>query len=173
MPFSLVPRHSFRLVTDISPDFLEALGIKFLMLDLDNTIAAYGQHAPSEVFSLWAKSLEGRGITLYIVSNSVRKERVEAFASLLNIGFVMAARKPSPAGVQTALEATNFGSSESALVGDQIFTDTLAANRAEVISIIVKPVRFTNVFLALRYAAEAPFRAACRGKKRAVPSGDR
>ena len=59
------------------------------------------------------------------------------------------------------MEATGFNPSESALVGDQIFTDTLAANRAGATSMIVRPLGLKNLFLFLRFAAETPFRTAC------------
>ena len=48
MSFSLTPKYSFQELTDISPAFLERLGIRFLMLDLDNTLAAYGERLPSD-----------------------------------------------------------------------------------------------------------------------------
>ena len=53
---------------------------------------------------------------------------------------------------------------QSALVGDQIFTDALAANRAGIISMIVSPKRLRNPLLVLRYAVESPFRAMCRNR---------
>jgi hypothetical protein len=162
MSFSLVPKYSFRSLTDVSPDFLNRLGIKFLMLDLDNTIAGYSENTLSESVSRWAAEIKSCGIELYIVSNSIRKKRVRAFARSLGIGVIMGARKPSPKGVLRAMAAAGHSAGDSAFIGDQVFTDTLAANRAGVISIIVDPRRFTNPFLALRYAIESPFRAACR-----------
>ena len=162
MSFSPVPRFSFREVTDISPDFLDKQGIKFVMLDLDNTIAAYSEHSLSDAVSHWAANLKSHGIELYIVSNSLRKKRVSAFADSLGVGLIMGARKPSPKGIIRAMAAAGYSAKDSALIGDQVFTDTIAANRAGIVSIIVKPRAFTNVFLALRYAAEAPFRAFCK-----------
>jgi len=166
MSFSLAPQFSFRELTDISPLFLEKLGIKFLMLDLDNTVAAYSEHSPAENVAQWATDLKRSGIVLGIVSNSVRKWRVESFAKALQIDFILGASKPSPKGVTQTMKESGFSPDESALVGDQVYTDILAANRAGVISIVVRPRRFTNPFLALRYALEAPFRAMCRNKIR-------
>ena len=164
MSFSLIPQYSFRDITDITPDFLGSRGIKFLMLDLDNTIADYSESKPSKNVARWTKDVIGSGIELTIISNSVRKGRVEAFADSLGIGFVMRARKPSPKSVLQAIDAANHTACESALVGDQVFTDTIAANRAGIMSIIVRPRSFTNIFLALRYAIELPARALCRNK---------
>jgi len=166
MSFSLVPQYSFYGLADISPEFLKELGIKLLMLDLDNTVAAYSESSPSDSIALWSLQVKEYGIELYIVSNSVRYGRVESFAQALQIKYVKRASKPSPKVVLQVLGETGYKPGESALVGDQIYTDTIAANRAGVVSIVVRPRRFTNPFLALRYALEAPFRAMCRNKNR-------
>jgi len=164
MGFSLIPEYSFRNLTDIPSDFFSNLGTKFLMIDLDNTIAAYNEHTTSESALLWFEGIRKAGITPFIISNSTRTNRVEAFAKELGAGFVMKAGKPSPEGLRKAMEMANFDACVSALVGDQIFTDTIAARRAGVVSVLVRPKRFTNPFLALRYYIEAPFRILCKNK---------
>ena len=164
MNFSLVPRYSFRLVTDISPEFLIKLGIKFLMVDLDNTIAAYDEHVLSDEISGWIADIKSNGVELFIISNSSRNKRVSSHSESIGAGFIMLSGKPSPKSLHTAMESSGFTPGVSALAGDQILTDTLAANRAGIISIIVKPRRFTNPFLAIRYCVEIPFRIMCRNK---------
>jgi len=165
MSFSLIPKFLFRNLTDIPPDFLVSLGIKFLMVDLDNTVAAYNEHSVSDLALKWFESVRNHDIDLFIISNSTRTDRVEAFAKELGTGFVMNARKPSPSGLRKAMGMANYSTDVSALAGDQIFTDTIAAGRAGVVSIIVRPKRFTNPFLALRYYIEFPFRLLCKNKK--------
>ena len=164
MKHSPVPRHTFRKYADITPAFLNNHGIKFLMLDLDNTIAKYSEPAPSAALLQWASMMAENGIALHIVSNSRRKDRVEAFAAPLGVGYIKIARKPSPRGVRQALETCGFASSESALVGDQAYTDVIAANRAGTTSIIVRPLDLRNPLFLLRYAIELPFRAMCAVK---------
>jgi len=160
------PRYSFRGLTDISPNFLEKLGVKFLMLDLDNTIAAYGQDTPTDRVTQWARDMKSSGIELFIISNSLKKERVESFAENLAVGYIGSAGKPSPRGVLRAMELAGHNAHESALAGDQIFTDTLAANLAGVLPIIVRPVSCKNPLLALRYLLEQPFRLMGKIKSR-------
>jgi len=166
MSFSPIPKFSFPEITDISPDFLQELGIKFLMVDLDNTIAAYSEHQTSSHVFEWADEVKSHGIELFIVSNSLSKARVGAFKDELDVDGIMNAHKPSPTGVINAMSCAGYAPSASALIGDQIFTDTLAANRAGVVSIIVKPRQLTNPLLALRYVAEKPFRAMCKKTNR-------
>ena len=164
MSFSLIPQYSFHEITDITISFLDQLGIKFLMLDLDNTIAAYDEHVLSDEVSQWITNVQQSGIELFIISNSKRKKRVESHSGSIGAKFIMESYKPSPKSLLHAMEVSGFSHDTSALAGDQILTDTLAANRAGVISIIVRPKRFTNPFLALRYFIEIPFRMMCRNK---------
>ena len=165
MSFSLIPNYSFGKITDISPAFIKELGVRFLMLDLDNTVAAYTEHAPSKDVVNWIGDMKAAGIELFIVSNSRRKWRVESFAKSLHLDFINYACKPSPKALVNTMASASVGCEQSALIGDQIFTDTLAANLAEIFSILVKPKRCSNPALTLRFALELPFRAACRNKK--------
>jgi len=162
--FSLIPNYSFRDITDVKTSFLEKLGIKFLMLDLDNTVAAYDEHVLSDEVSVWIDDIKSSGIELFIISNSTRHKRVSSHSESIGADFIMQSGKPSPKSLHDAMEKAGFDSEVSALAGDQIITDTLAANRAGVISIIVRPRRFTNPFFALRYYIEVPFRMMCKNK---------
>jgi HAD superfamily phosphatase (TIGR01668 family) len=165
MSFSLIPRYSFRKLTDITPEFLLGKGISLLLMDMDNTIAPYGMSEPDEFTRDWVHTMKTAGIELFIVSNSRRVGRTERFAEILSIGYVKEAKKPRTRALRRVLEIKGVEPKNAALVGDQIFTDTIAANCGGVLSLIVKPIAFTNIFLALRYWAEIPFRALCRGKE--------
>jgi len=164
--FSLIPHHIFHSVTDVTTDYLKQLGIRFLMLDLDNTIAAYDEHVLADDISLWIDDVKNSGIVLFLISNSTRKKRVESFAHSIGVEFIMQSNKPSPKSLLRAMDIAGFSPDVSALAGDQIVTDTIAAHRAGVISIIVRPRRFSNPFLAIRYYVEVPFRAMCKNKNR-------
>ena len=158
MSFSPLPGFSFRSLTEVTPDFLIAHGIKFLMLDLDNTLAPYGELQPTQAVIKWVNSIKTAGITLFFISNSKKPTRVEVFSHSLGIEYLKEARKPSPTKLLHAISKSGYDKCEAALVGDQIYTDVLAANRAGVISIIVKPISLKNPLLALRFACESPFR---------------
>jgi len=162
--FSLVPRYALRDITDVTAGFLKKFGIRFLMIDLDNTVAAYDEHVLSEEIIQWIGDIKNNGIELYILSNSTRSKRVEFLSGSADIRFIMRSCKPSPKSLFRAMETAGFCPDESALAGDQVFTDILAANRAGVASIVVQPRRFTNPFLALRYIMELPFRFICKNK---------
>ncbi|MCL2221545.1 MAG: YqeG family HAD IIIA-type phosphatase [Oscillospiraceae bacterium] len=159
-----IAKHSFRDISDIEPQFLIEQGVSFLMLDLDNTIAAYNEHSPAESVKEWFASLRKSDIKPFIISNSTRTKRVESFAEALDCEFIMRAAKPSPKALKRAMAESGFTSEQSALVGDQTFTDVLAARLAGTTPILVRPRAFTNLFLALRYYIEVPIRLMCRDK---------
>ena len=162
--FSPVPQYVFSSITDITPDFLELHDVSFLMLDMDNTIAEYGTPSPSREVLQWAEEMRSRGVELFIVTNSKRTERVVALAKALGTDHVRNASKPSPKGILRALAQAGRRAGEAAFAGDQVYTDVIAANRAGVLSIAVRPLSRTNPLLAIRYALEAPFRAVCKNK---------
>jgi len=158
MKFSLIPKYTFENLTDIAPEFLVKRGVRLLLLDMDNTIAPYSRQTPDERTCKWAQSMKRAGIELFIVSNSRRAERAHRFASSLGIGYIRNAMKPSCRRINRLLSRKRFSKSEVALAGDQIYTDTLAANCAGITSIVVRPIELSNIFLAIRHHLEWPFR---------------
>lgn len=163
MSFSLRPKYVIKSLLDLTPQMLKDREIELLILDLDNTISPYGEKLPSEKVLKWTEDMKKGGIKLYIVSNS-KKVRPDVFAKEMDIPFVKRAKKPSPKFIQKAMEDMNISAEKTALAGDQIFTDTLGANLAGVSSILVEPIKFTNVFLRLRYYGEMPFRKMYKNK---------
>ena len=61
-------------------------------------------------------------------------------------------------GFQRAMARMGVGPEQTAIVGDQIFTDIWGGNNAGVLTLMVKPVQFGTLFRLLRYGLETPFR---------------
>lgn len=163
MAFSLIPCEWYGSIYEIDPKELRERGITLLLLDLDNTISPYREAAPAEELKAWLKRLKEHGIDPFILSNSRKPTRVSEFAAHLDIPYLRRAGKPKRAGFHAALEKMGRGEHEAAMVGDQIFTDILGANRSGICSILVKPIKMDTMFRKLRYGFETPFR---RGAKR-------
>ena len=157
MAFSLLPTLKYNKLTDVSPSDLAGRGIKLLILDLDNTVSPYKINEPTAEVTAWRESMEGAGITLFIVSNN-HGERPRIFSEKLKIPYIKRAKKPFTRGIYAAMEAVGAAKSETALAGDQIYTDMLAANFAGITGILVEPIKFSNPLLAVRYFFELPFR---------------
>ena len=75
------------------------------------------------------------------------------------------AKKPFPKGINECLEKYGVPASEAALVGDQIYTDTLGANGVGVKSILVKAIDNHNFWLKARHVLEKPFIFAARKRR--------
>lgn len=155
MRVSLLPKAIFQKLTDITPEYLCACGIRLLMLDFDNTVLPYTSNEPTETLLAWLERMKAADVMLCVVSNS-KKSRAKNFCEQNQIGCVRHARKPFPKGIKECLRRYDAAPEQAALVGDQIFTDVLGANGVGVRSILVKPIHLHNIWLKLRHVAEQP-----------------
>lgn len=156
MPFSLIPKHQFSALSDITAQFLKENHIRWLLMDFDNTIVPYIEDEPTETIKNWFSDVCRSGVELCIVSNTKRK-RAPDFAEKYGIRCVTHAKKPFPRGIREAERKFGFSPAEAALVGDQIYTDVLGANCAGLQSILVRAINNHNIWLKLRHVAELPF----------------
>ena len=166
MNFPLLPKHVTDKLTDLTPQYLASCGIRLLMLDFDNTIVPYTTNIPTPVMETWLKTMAASDIKLCVVSNS-KKDRVKKFCAAYGIDCITHAKKPFSKGIRQCLARYQLSPTACALVGDQIFTDTLGANCTGVQSILVKAIDNHNFWLKLRHVAEKPFIFAAR--KRRIP----
>lgn len=161
MSFSPVADIAFNKLTDIEPEFLTERGINLLLLDIDNTVSPYSEDEPTGEIIEWVEKMKDSGIKLFFVSNN-RGERPELFSQKLGIPYIKKAAKPLKKGTLKALKICGNKREETALCGDQSFTDVLCANRCGLTSILVQPIDIKNPLLAVRYFAELPFRKAAK-----------
>ena len=159
MSFSPIPRGVYPSVTHISPERLAQRGIRLVLADLDNTLVPYKVIQPPEEVVAWKEELEKNGIRLFLLSNSRKPGRAQRFAESLGIPYQGHSGKPKRGGYLRAMERMGYAPEETVMVGDQIFTDTLGANNAGVVPLLVEPIRLAgNPGRYLRYAVETPFR---------------
>ena len=157
MPFSLLPKLMTDKLTDITPELLRGKGIKLLMLDFDNTIVPYTTTVPTPEMESWLSEMNAlEDIQLCIVSNS-HNDRVPKFCLERNMDVITHAKKPFSKGINECLAKYCIPASQAALVGDQIYTDTLGANGAGVTSVLVKAIDNHNFWLKARHVLELPF----------------
>lgn len=156
MPFSLLPNVIFRALTDVTPAFLKERDIRLLMLDFDNTIVPYTTDVPTEKMSAWLRMMAQSGITVCIVSNS-KNDRVPKFCEKYDLPCIMRAKKPRTKGIRECLNRYGVDPKHAALVGDQIYTDTLGANSAGITSILISAIDNHNFWLKARHVLEIPF----------------
>jgi uncharacterized protein len=124
---------------EITPEFLAKKRIQALLIDIDNTLVDYQTKEPTEEVIAWLENLKDHGIKLCIFSNA-SKERVEAFSKDLGVPAIHRAGKPSTKRFIKALELIKAQPYQSAMIGDQIFTDVYGGKRSSMFSIWVRPI---------------------------------
>ena len=164
MPFSLLPKLITEKTTDITPELLRCRGVRLLMLDFDNTIVPYTTDVPTPEMASWLKKMKETEIAVCIVSNS-HNDRVPKFCADYGLDCITHAKKPTPKGINECLARYGIPAENAALIGDQIFTDTLGANNAGVTSILVKAIDNHNFWLKARHVLEKPFIFAARNRR--------
>lgn len=156
MSFSFLPAIITDELTDLTPEILNGRNIRLLMMDFDNTIVPYTTSTPTQKMADWLRNMLESDVLLCVVSNS-KNDRVKIFCEKYDLPCITRARKPGTCGIRECLEQFEIPAEEAALVGDQIFTDTLGANSAGVTPILVRAIDNHNVWLKLRHVAELPF----------------
>ena len=156
MSISFLPRLIADELTDLTPELLKRQGIRLLMMDFDNTIVPYTTDVPTEKMAQWLAMMAASEIRICVVSNS-KNDRVKIFCGKYGIPVIVRAKKPGTKGIKEALAKFGVEPKEAALVGDQIFTDTLGANNAGVTPILIRAIDNHNIWLKLRHVAELPF----------------
>ena len=164
MSLSFLPKIIADALTDLSPELLKRHGIRLLMMDFDNTIVPYTTNIPTEKMAQWLRMMVQSDIRLCVVSNS-KKDRVRVFCGKYGIPVITHANKPGTKGIEECLARFGIDRKEAAIVGDQIFTDTLGGNRAGVTSILIRAIDQHNIWLKLRHVAELPFIFAARKRR--------
>ena len=156
MSFSFLPAIQTDALTDLTPEILRGRNIRLLMMDFDNTIVPYTSNVPTKKMADWIRNMLESDVLLCVVSNS-RNDRVKIFCEEHDLPCITRAKKPGTRGIKECLEQFEIPAEEAALVGDQIFTDTLGANFAGVTPILVRAIDNHNIWLKLRHVAEMPF----------------
>ena len=151
-------------IYEVTPELLEIMGIKGLVLDIDNTLVPYSEPVANDKLVNHLREIEGKGIQIALVSNN-NLERVEKFNNCFGYYARHSAGKPSSKCVRGCIDYMKLKRKEVLFVGDQIFTDCLAAHRAGIKCVIVKPIQSKeNFFFKLKRGLEKPFIIRYRNK---------
>ena len=153
----LTPDYMFDTYDRVTPEFLAAIGIKALLIDIDNTLAPYEQDEPDERIINWFKTLRAAGIKAALISNN-HPPRVELFNRTLGLPAYPDSGKPKSRSLIAAMKEMGVSKSETAGLGDQLLTDTLAVHNLDMISIIVPPIKDkTTLFFKFKRWLERPY----------------
>ncbi|AIO19509.1 Mitochondrial PGP phosphatase [Candidatus Izimaplasma bacterium HR1] len=116
-------------------------GYRTILSDLDNTLISYDEQLPTNEINLKFKELQEIGFELILISNNI-PSRVDKFTEKTNIKGFANARKPLLVGINKAISSAIVKDLDrTILVGDQLMTDIWAANRVNVYSVLVNPLK--------------------------------
>lgn len=136
----LYPKIYLKNVKKISIELLRENNIKALILDVDNTLIDVDKKM-IEGAEEWCENLKKQGIKICILSNTSHEEKAKAVAEKLEIPYIHFAKKPFRRGFYRAKKLLEIEKNEEiGVVGDQLFTDIIGANRVKMVSILVQPL---------------------------------
>lgn len=133
------PNEFVRSIFDIDLDHLQARKTKGIIIDVDNTLLAWGQHDVPENVIQWMQNVKEKGFLVCIASNGMAA-RIGDIARSLSIPAIAKAIKPRKKPFRQALNTLQLSPGEVAVIGDQMFTDVLGGNRLGLYTILVNPV---------------------------------
>jgi HAD superfamily phosphatase (TIGR01668 family) len=136
----LCPDIHVRRISELDPEDLKARGIRAVLLDLDNTLTPWRSHEVPPDIQEWLGRAQQHGLLLCMVSNSRNPRRLQALSERLAIPYVRDRMKPSRRGFVRAMELVGAPAGETAMAGDQLFTDVWGGNRAGLTTIWVDPL---------------------------------
>lgn len=136
----LVPKLYVDSIFEIDLDNLKKIGIEALIIDIDNTLVGWDKKtAPKSVIE-WFDKLKQKGFRICLVSNNT-ETRVVKFTENIDIQAFHKAKKPFKTTFKKAMKYLNSSKSNTAVIGDQIFTDVLGGNRIGLYTILVVPIK--------------------------------
>jgi HAD superfamily phosphatase (TIGR01668 family) len=138
---ALIPDVYIRNVYQIDLEKLQKeKKIKGIIIDLDNTLVPWGEKYLDNKIISWIKQVKDSNLKICIVSNS-NSDHVSEIGNLLDIPFYSSRYKPLKHPFLKAMKDMKTISEETAVIGDQIFTDMFGGNRLGMLTILVYPLK--------------------------------
>jgi len=132
------PAHAADSLVQIDLQRLWDRGKRLLLLDVDNTLVQWrGEEFAPEVIE-WVERAKSMGFEICIISNTRKEVRLARLSELLGVQTVRGRFKPSRAMFRLALIKFQRKPEEAVMVGDQMMTDVLGANRSGIDAIWVR-----------------------------------
>ena len=119
---------------------LWAAGYRGLLFDVDNTLVPHGADSTPEVDALFAQ-LKDLGFRCLMLSDN-GPARLRRFLRNIDADFIDNAGKPRKKGYREALRRLGLPREQVVMIGDQLFTDILGANRCGIPNILVRYIGY-------------------------------
>lgn len=144
----------FNSFEEITPELIIEYGFKGILVDLDDTLVEHNYPVPTVEVKAWLESMKKNRIPVCIISNN-QKKRMMSFVQDLDVGYFYNAFKPRTHVINSAVGVMNIKRENAVLIGDQLFTDIKAANKAGIQAFLVKPIgQNSTLFIKLKRILE-------------------
>lgn len=142
------PKLSLKNIYELTPAHLKTLKIKGIIIDFDNTLLSHKEHFVEPDIKKWLKTFQEQKFKICIVSNSYSRSK-KKIAENLKIPFIWRAIKPKQKAFKQTMKMFKLSPKETAVIGDQLFTDVLGGNRLGLYTVLVAPIS-KNEFFGLK-----------------------
>lgn len=134
------PDEALHSLSEVDLDELKAEGKKLILLDVDNTLLPWRSHdIPPETIT-WISRAKSMDFSLCVLSNTRKPERLTKLCQQMGLEFIRDKFKPSTRMFLLALQKHQLQPDQAVMIGDQLMTDVLGANRAGIDAIWVRPM---------------------------------
>lgn len=130
-----IPEFHAKSIYDININFYKKLNISLIISDLDNTLDAFNDGAPSLKAIELVKNIRNSGIDFIVISNNTKK-RVSKYCDVLNVNYISSAQKPFSYKIKKHIKKLNINPENVIIIGDQTVTDICAGNGAKIHTIL-------------------------------------
>lgn len=136
----VTPESSVDSILEISLSELAESGCRLVLLDVDNTILPWRSTDLPDTSLEWVGLGKQLGLQFCLISNTRNPERLRAIAEKLGVKALYGKFKPSRTMFVQAMQEAGVEPHQTVMIGDQLFTDVLGANRSGVRAIWVRPL---------------------------------
>lgn len=138
------PKLHVKNIQSIDLDKLKTMGITNLIVDLDETLRKRNSGYLPPESAKWIEGTKNKGFNICISSNNPFPWQFKHVTDTFKVPCSFLALKPFPIAFRHAMKILGSKASNTASIGDQLFTDILGANLVGVYSILVDPITGTE-----------------------------
>lgn len=136
----MCPAEAFQSILDIDLAKLAGEGFRLILIDVDNTLLPWRSEEMPQSSIDWIAHGKELGLNFCIISNTRNPERLERLANKLGIDYKFGKFKPSRAMFLEAMSDFQTTPDHTVMIGDQLLTDILGANRSGVTGLWVNRI---------------------------------
>lgn len=135
---SIIPNTYTKDIYSIDYKTLKQKKMTNLIFDIDNTILKVNSVEISPKLKKLFSQID-KDFNICIVSNN-KKERVLPVAQILNCNYIFEAKKPNKEAFDKALNILKAKKENTVMIGDQMLSDIVGANKYGIYTILVDPL---------------------------------